>query len=222
MGCHLLSFEAIYFHRAKVMQATPKGGAKIVLDDCRQIGGKLEQVDVAMSSPDLEKKPLLRDDEKVDSSSSSDDTYGARQPAEATVGESWLERNKDKIPGYGMLTLLRQVKKKIRYHPNEQTVIHSSFPSHCYKGFIIIIVLLQASAYMIYVLLIMLAVYLMNQLNRFTISITAKYVGADLDFGTRACIPNVSFIKDALHEEGLKYSRYDLITHYYSKCEKSV
>lgn len=74
---------------------------------------------------------------------------------------------------------------------------------------------------MIYILLVMLLVYLLNQLNRFTISITAKYVGADLEFGVRACIPNETFIKDFLHEENRSYSRQDLITKYYPKCAKS-
>ncbi len=75
---------------------------------------------------------------------------------------------------------------------------------------------------MIYVLLIMLAVYLMNQLNRFTISITAKYVGADLGFGVPACIPNETYIKEFLKMENMSYSRHDLIVKYYKRCATGV
>lgn len=49
---------------------------------------------------------------------------------------------------------------------------------------------------MLYVLLIMLFVYLLNQLDRYTISITAKYVGQDLGFGDLDCMPNISVIKE--------------------------
>lgn len=53
-----------------------------------------------------------------------------------------------------------------------------------------------------FVLLVLLLVYLVNQLDRYTISITAKYVGLDLDFGTLDCMPNVTLFK----QEGLKRS----------------
>ena len=74
---------------------------------------------------------------------------------------------------------------------------------------------------MIYVLLVMLAVYLMNQLNRYTISITAKYVGADLGFGVHTCIPNETYIKEYLKTENMSYSRHDLIVTYYKRCATS-
>lgn len=48
----------------------------------------------------------------------------------------------------------------------------------------------QASAYSLYVLLIMLLAYLLNQLDRYTFSVTARYVGFDLGFGDLGCLPN--------------------------------
>lgn len=48
----------------------------------------------------------------------------------------------------------------------------------------------EASAYALYVLFIMLLVYLLNQLDRYTFSITAKYVGFELQFGEPRCLPN--------------------------------
>ncbi len=61
----------------------------------------------------------------------------------------------------------------------------------------------------------------MNQLNRFTISITAKYVGADLGFGEKTCIPNVTHIKAVLRDDNSSYSRHNLIKHYYPECANS-
>ena len=48
----------------------------------------------------------------------------------------------------------------------------------------------QASLYSLYVLIIMLCAYLLNQLDRYTLPITAKYVGFDLKFGDLRCLPN--------------------------------
>lgn len=48
----------------------------------------------------------------------------------------------------------------------------------------------QASAYSLFVLFVMLMAYLLNQLDRYTLPITAKYVGFDLKFGELRCLPN--------------------------------
>ena len=70
---------------------------------------------------------------------------------------------------------------------------------------------------MIYVLFIMLLVYLLNQLDRYTISITAKYVGADVGFGKLDCMPNVS--QHELEENGL--TRRYFVETLISECNKN-
>lgn len=66
-----------------------------------------------------------------------------------------------------------------------------------------------------YVLLILLLVYLVNQLDRYTISITAKYVGLDLHFGTIDCMPNMSLFKQE------KLSRSYLVHTMMKDCNKN-
>jgi hypothetical protein len=45
-------------------------------------------------------------------------------------------------------------------------------------------------AYPIYVVFILLAAYLLNQLDRYTLSIVAKPLSQDLKFGDKSCLAN--------------------------------
>ena len=57
-------------------------------------------------------------------------------------------------------------------------------------GYGIWVLVRQSSPYALYVLFIMLLVYLLNQLDRYTLSITARFVGFDVGFGDLHCLPN--------------------------------
>ena len=52
--------------------------------------------------------------------------------------------------------------------------------------------MLQASVYSLFVLLTMLTAYLLNQLDRYTLSVTAKFIGLDLEFGELNCLPGLN------------------------------
>ena len=60
------------------------------------------------SSSDQERKPLLKDAE--DGTKHLGDSVDARKNIqEGNQSGSWWEKNKEKVPGYGMWTLFRQV-----------------------------------------------------------------------------------------------------------------
>ena len=59
-----------------------------------------------------------------------------------------------------------------------------------------IIKLRRASAYSVYVLSLLLAAYLLNQLNRYTIAITAREVAQDVHFGDKSCLVNESVVDE--------------------------
>ncbi len=60
------------------------------------------------SSPDQERRPLLQGAE--DGTKHSDDSVDARKNIqEESQSGSWWEKNKGRVPGYGMWTLFRQV-----------------------------------------------------------------------------------------------------------------
>lgn len=88
---------------------------------------------------------------------------GVTGEREDGVGETYhrnnlayfFHKNRDKIPGNGMLMMLR-----------------------------------QSGIYSLYVLLAMLVVYLLNQLDRYTLPIVTTSVGADLRYGDKTCQPN--------------------------------
>lgn len=50
----------------------------------------------------------------------------------------------------------------------------------------------EAGIYSIYVLFTLLAAYLLNQLDRYTLAIVAKPMAQDLKYGDRACFPDGS------------------------------
>ena len=55
-----------------------------------------------------------------------------------------------------------------------------------------IALLRSARPYSLYVLLILMVVYLLNQLDRFVLGIAGKSLSTDLKFGDRSCFLNIS------------------------------
>lgn len=113
---------------------------------------------------DEEKQSLLSGEQKKPINEGSyGSVTGETKESEDGVGETYYRnslgnffyKNREKIPGYGMLRMLR-----------------------------------QSGIYPLYVLLAMLVVYLLNQLDRYTLPIVTTSVGADLRYGDKTCQDN--------------------------------
>jgi hypothetical protein len=61
--------------------------------------------------------------------------------------------------------------------------------------------------YKLYVLLLLLVTYLLNQLDRYMLAITSKSMAQEIHFGDKACMKNSSFPDKAF--EGIKCEDYD-------------
>jgi hypothetical protein len=67
----------------------------------------------------------------------------------------------------------------------------------------------KGKVYSLYVLMILLLAYLLNQLDRYTLSSTAKYIGQDLHFGDIDCMPNLTTV--AYYNLSRRYYAIDLM-----------
>lgn len=54
----------------------------------------------------------------------------------------------------------------------------------------------QANAYSLYILFVMLVVYMLNQLDRYALSITSVETAQSLHYGDKSCLPLPGFPKD--------------------------
>ena len=122
---------------------------------------------------DEERQSLLRKEQKAPIN---EESYGG-VPSELKDGvgatyhrnkvAQFLHTNKAKIPGYGMLRLVK-----------------------------------QSGVYPLYVLLALLVVYLLNQLDRYTLPIVTTSVGADLKYGDKTCQVNPAVNSTLLEDAG--------------------
>lgn len=122
---------------------------------------------------DEEKQTLLPSEERVNEGS-----YGGVKPGSEETpqihfsgAKGFLLRHKDKIPGYGMLQLVK-----------------------------------RGGVYPLYVLLALLAVYLFNQLDRYTLPIVTTSVGRDLRYGDKTCQTNPHVNSSLLDEANFNTS----------------
>lgn len=104
-----------------------------------------------------EKEKLLdyesRDEEEEEPVIPPSAPYGSTQVPEDGNRFRFLYHNREKIPGYGVYMMVRQVR-----------------------------------LYALYVLLMMLIAYLLNQLDRYTLPIVTKSAGYDLGYGDIVCM----------------------------------
>lgn len=75
--------------------------------------------------------------------------------------------------------------------------------SHLIPGYATLQLLRKARPYALYVLFAMLIAYLLNQLDRYTLPITATSVGIDLRYGDKSCMVNPSVTSQMLNESRL-------------------
>lgn len=53
-----------------------------------------------------------------------------------------------------------------------------------------------AGWYPVYVLIVLLLVYLLNQLDRYAIGVTSMYIAQDMHWGDKDCILNMSYSRE--------------------------
>jgi len=58
----------------------------------------------------------------------------------------------------------------------------------------VLALLRAAEPYSLYILLMLMVVYLLNQLDRFVLGIAGRSLAKDLEFGSRSCLRNVSLV----------------------------
>ena len=125
-----------------------------------------------------EKRPLLKAEEAengTDSKTQIQAEYGSSSSSEQGVGREEQEAEPVPIPKF-----ITGIPCLVTVYTNRARI----------PGYGLWRLLRKASLYSLYVLFIMLCAYLLNQLDRYTLPITAKYVGFDLKFGDLRCLPN--------------------------------
>lgn len=122
-----------------------------------------------------EKRPLLKSEEAeeaVDAKTQIQADYGSSSGSSEHGGD---EQEAETIPGF-----IADIPCLVTVYKNRARI----------PGYGLWRLVRQASLYSMYVLIIMLCAYLLNQLDRYTLPITAKYVGFELKFGELRCLPN--------------------------------
>ena len=125
---------------------------------------------------DEEKKALLPEEEKINENNYGGSAAGDNGVTAAATGGGegtrprnaaldFLVKHREKIPGYGMMRMVR-----------------------------------QSGVYSLYVLGCLLVVYLINQLDRYTLPIVTTSMGPDLRYGDKTCQPNPHANSTVLHE----------------------
>ena len=113
-----------------------------------------------------EKSPLLGSEEGSETGSDED----------ATIGEE-----------VGVLSASSIKEDAVEEPPAEKKAEKKAFYKYL-PGYGVFRLLKHASIYSLYVLLLLLAAYLLNQLNRFTLPVTTKAVAQDVHYGDMSCM----------------------------------
>lgn len=114
-----------------------------------------------------EKSPLLGSDQGSTSSSDED----------ATIGKEEV----------GVLSASSIKEDAVEEPPAEEKAQKKAYYTHI-PGYGFFRLVKNASIYSLYVLLLLLAAYLLNQLNRFTLPVTTKAVAQDVHYGSMSCM----------------------------------
>lgn len=123
-----------------------------------------------------EKKSLLAEEEKADKGEQPQVDYGSSSSS-GSVESAVEDIPPDCIVNSPFLVKIYLNRKRI-------------------PGYGLWSLLRQASLYSIYVLIVLLIVYLLNQLDRYTLPITIKYIGFQIGFGNLSCLPNFTLMDD--------------------------
>lgn len=122
-----------------------------------------------MAATPNEKSPLLGSDHGSESGSDE----------EATIGKEEV----------GVLSA-SSIKEDVVEEPlAEETAPKKAFHTYL-PGYGVFRLMRNASIYSLYVLLLLLAAFLLNQLNRFTLPVTTKAVAQDVHYGSLSCMIN--------------------------------
>lgn len=147
-----------------------------------------------MAATSHEKTPLLGSDHDSEDASTSDGSDVEASITQEEVGvlsaSSIKEDPSDEPPP-------NEVKKKAFYE--------------YLPGYGVFRLVKNASLYSLYVLMLLLAAYLLNQLNRYTLPVTTKAVAQDVHYGSQSCM-----ISPAMESNG--WVSKDELDHYTSIC----